>query len=172
MRGHHPVSWGPEQNKRVWEGGIHPFCFCRPPELGHQSCSVLGLGFIPLTPWFSGLQIQTRMTPPDFLGLQLIDGRLWDFSASIIVWANSSQQWGYTRSYRMCMLSCFSCVWLFATLWTIALQASLSMGFSRQEDWSGLSFPALGDLPNPGFEPASLKSPALAGRSFTTSTIY
>ena len=47
---------------------------------------------------------------------------------------------------------------LFATLWTVALQAPLFMGFSRQEYWSGLSFPSPGDLPNPGIEP---RSPAL-----------
>ena len=47
-----------------------------------------------------------------------------------------------------------------ATLWTIALQAPLSMGFSRQEYWSGLPFPSPGDL----LEPVSLMSPALAGR--------
>ena len=42
-----------------------------------------------------------------------------------------------------------------ATPWTLAYQAFLSMGFSRQEDWSGLAFPSLGDLPNPGIEPGS-----------------
>ena len=42
------------------------------------------------------------------------------------------------------------------TLWTIAHQSPLSMNFSRQEYWSGLSFPSLGDLPNPGIEPVSL----------------
>ena len=59
-------------------------------------------------------------------------------------------------------------VQLFATPWTVARQAPLSMGFSRQEYWSGLPFPPLGDLPNPGIEPASPVSPALAGRFFTT----
>ena len=49
-------------------------------------------------------------------------------------------------------------VQLFATLWTVAYQASLSMGFSRQEYWSGLPFPSPGDLPDPGIEP---RSPAL-----------
>ena len=49
-------------------------------------------------------------------------------------------------------------VQLFATLWTIAHQAPLSMGFSRQEDWSGLAFPSQGHLPDPGIEP---RSPAL-----------
>ena len=46
-------------------------------------------------------------------------------------------------------------VLLFATLWTVAHQAPLSMGFSRQEYWSGLPFPSPGDLPHPGIEPAS-----------------
>ena len=50
-----------------------------------------------------------------------------------------------------------------ATPWTVAHQAPLSMGFSRQEYWSGLPFPSLGDLPDPGIEPASFMSPALAG---------
>ena len=57
-----------------------------------------------------------------------------------------------------------SCVRLFATPWTIAYQAPPSMGFSRQEDWSGLPFLSPGDLPNPGIESVS---PALAGGFFT-----
>ena len=61
------------------------------------------------------------------------------------------------------MLSRFSHVQLFATLWTAALQGPLSTGFSRQEYWSGLPCPPLGDLPDPGIEPVSLMSPALAG---------
>ena len=58
----------------------------------------------------------------------------------------------------------------FVTLWTVALQAPLSMGFSRQECWSGLPCPSPGDLPNAGTEPGSPASPALAGVFFTTST--
>ena len=54
-----------------------------------------------------------------------------------------------------CVLSRSSCVWVFATPWAIALQAPLSMGFSRQEYWSGLPCPPPGDLPNPGIEPGS-----------------
>ena len=53
----------------------------------------------------------------------------------------------------MCMLSYLSRLWLYATLWTIARQAPLSMEFSRQEYWSGLPFHSPGDLPNPGNEP-------------------
>ena len=59
-------------------------------------------------------------------------------------------------------------VQLFVTPWTLALQTTLSMGFSRSECWSGLPFPPPGDLPDPGLEPASPVSLALAGRFFTT----
>ena len=52
-------------------------------------------------------------------------------------------------------------------LWTVALQAPLSMGFLRKEYWSGLPFPTPEDLPDPGFEPASLVTPALEGVFFT-----
>ena len=55
-----------------------------------------------------------------------------------------------------CMLSRFSHVSLFVTLWTVARLAPLSMGFSRQEYWSGLLCPPPEDLPNPGIEPTSL----------------
>ena len=67
---------------------------------------------------------------------------------------------------------CFSHVWLSATPGTIACQAPLSMGFSRQENWSGLPFPPPRHLPNPGVEPASHLSPALAGGFLTTSTTW
>ena len=69
----------------------------------------------------------------------------------------------------LCVLSHFSRVQHFVTPWTIACQSPLSTGFSRQEHWSGLPFPP-GDLPDPGIEPTSLLSPALAGRFFTIST--
>ena len=58
------------------------------------------------------------------------------------------------------------------TLWTVAQQAPLSMGFSRQEYWSGLPCPPPGDLSNGGIEPASLTSPALAVRFFTASVTW
>ena len=59
---------------------------------------------------------------------------------------------------HVCVLSCFSCVQLFETPWTVAYQAALSMGFPRQEYWSGLPCPPPGDLPNSGIKP---RSPAL-----------
>ena len=58
---------------------------------------------------------------------------------------------------------------IFATPWTIACKAPLSLGCSSQEYWSGLPFPPPGDLPNPGIEHLSPMCPALAGRFFTMS---
>ena len=59
----------------------------------------------------------------------------------------------------------FSCVQLFGTPWTVAYQAPPSMGFSRQEYWSGLPFPSPGDLSNPGIEP---RSPAWQADTLTS----
>ena len=63
-------------------------------------------------------------------------------------------------------------VQLIATSWTMARQAPLSMGFSKRKYWSALPFPPPADLPNPGIQPASLTSPALAGGFFTTAPPY
>ena len=67
------------------------------------------------------------------------------------------------------MVSRFSHVQLFVMLWTVAHQASLSIGFPSQEYWNGLPYPSPGDLPDPGIEPMS---PALAGGFFTTSATW
>ena len=74
----------------------------------------------------------------------------------------------YVYIWIWCVLSYFSHVWLFMTLWTRAYQAPLSMGFSWQEYWSRLPFPPPENLPQPGMELESLASPALAGGFFTT----
>ena len=55
----------------------------------------------------------------------------------------------------VCMWKSLSCVWLFASPWTVAHQAPSSIGFPRQEYWSGLPFPSPGDLPDPGIQPGS-----------------
>ena len=70
------------------------------------------------------------------------------------------------------VLSHFRCVSLFVTLWTVACQAPLSTGFYRQENWSGLPRPPLGDLPDPGMEATTLMSPALAGGFFATTASW
>ena len=86
------------------------------------------------------------------------------FPSIRVFWRCSLNHWTVWKC-----LSCaqsVSCVWLFATLWTVAHQAFLYMGFYRQEYWSGLPCPPLGGgLPDPEMEPTA---PALAGRLFTT----
>ena len=79
---------------------------------------------------------------------------------------------GSSRPRDLCVLSRFSGVRLFETLWTVAHQVPLSMGSCRQEYWSGLLFTSPGDLPDPGIEPASLASPALAVGFFVTSATW
>ena len=82
-----------------------------------------------------------------------------------------TEGWGMVGA-SMCLLSHFSRVRFFVTLWPVAHQAPPSMGFSRQEYWSGLRCPPPGDLPKPGIEPTTLISPALAGMFFTTSATW
>ena len=77
-----------------------------------------------------------------------------------------------SNNLHLCVLSCLSRVQLFATQWTVAHQTPLSIGFPKQEYWSGLPCPPPGDLPDPGMEPESLISPALAAGFFSTSTTW
>ena len=86
---------------------------------------------------------------------------------------------GFLQSYNLmhvasfsCVLSSFMHVQLFVTRWTLAPQASLSMGFSRQEHQSRLQCPPPGNLPDPGIKALSLLSLALAGGFFTTSATW
>ena len=69
----------------------------------------------------------------------------------------------------VCVLSCFSPVWLFETLWTVALQSPLSMGFSRQEYWSGSPLPSPGDLPDTEFKRVFSATPVLKADSLPLS---
>ena len=105
----------------------------------------------------------------------MIAGASWDLMGSLSLEAFKGSPDGHSvecgidvRAF-VCMLSH---VQLFATPWTVLLQAPLSMESFRQEYWSGLPFPTPGDLPDPGFKPMSLSSPALAGGFFTTSAIW
>ena len=99
-----------------------------------------------------------------------------DDGTSSLLWGVSwSNQGGWSRAaldlkyclVRACMhAQPLSHVRFFATPWTVARQAPLSMGFPRQKCWNGWPFPPPGDLPDPGIEPISPSSPA--GRFFTT----
>ena len=82
----------------------------------------------------------------------------------VLFWVRKERTRSKYSDPYVCVLSPFSRVRLFATLWTVHLQAPLSMGLSRQEYWGGLPRPPPGDLLDPGIEPAP---PALAGESFT-----
>ena len=74
---------------------------------------------------------------------------------------------------KSCVCVCvLTHVWLFAAPWTLAHKAPLSMEFSGKEYWNGLPLPTPGDFPNPGFEPKSPMSTPMAGRLFTTNTIW
>ena len=81
-------------------------------------------------------------------------------------WTRRALGKNYGKLKEVCaVLSRFSRVQLFATPWTVARQAPLSLGFSRQEYWSGWPFPSPGDLPIPGIRPTSLTPPTLTGSS-------
>ena len=82
-------------------------------------------------------------------------------------WLSGNESDGQWRSVHANVWA-LSCVRLFAIPWSVAHQAPLSMGFFRQEYWSGLPFPTPGDLPDPGIQTVSLASPALAGGFFTS----
>ena len=94
---------------------------------------------------------------------------LWGFGYSSMDWSDFIRMQFFVAK---CVLSHFSHVWLFATLRTVACQVSQSIRFSRQEYWSGLPCPHPGDPPDPGIEPTSLMSPALAGGFFTSSATW
>ena len=93
-------------------------------------------------------------------------------NSGVVVMTTSSptEKSHYTCAY-ICVCT-LSHTWLFVTPWTVNCQAPLSMEFSRQEYWSGLPFLPPGDLPNPGIEPTSLVSAALACRFFTNCTTW
>ena len=94
----------------------------------------------------------------------------WWMSVRLVQWWGILPKRLISLSQPVCLRVCcsFSRVQLFETPWTLARQAPLSMGFSRQEYWSGLPCPLPGDLLNPGIKPTSLMSPVLAGGFFTT----
>ena len=112
-----------------------------------------------------------------FLSLEWYHLHIWGY------WYFSQQSWfqlvihpaqhlaWYTLLW-VCTLRCFSRVRVFVTLWTVAPQAPLSMGFSRQEYWNGLPCPPPGHLSNPGIKSVSLPPHTLAGRLLTTNATW
>ena len=93
--------------------------------------------------------------PRDWTQVSCIAGRFFT------IWATILSAWCH-----------FSHIWLFATPWTVACQNLLSTEFFRQENWRGLPFPPPGELLDPRIQPTALRSPALAGGSFTTSATW
>ena len=122
-----------------------------------------------IRPWLNGFELNVSktlyLTP---FSLAFIDQNIYSSFSIFLLPLESINS--VSTHLSVCVPSHFSCVHLFATLWTVAHQAFLSMGFSRQGYWSGSPCPPPGHLPNPGIEPVSLMSLALAGEFFTTST--
>ena len=110
-----------------------------------------------------------RATSPARPPSTLMYSPTWKFSkpCTLGVW----WRFHYTGVYVWVLGHC-SHIWLCVTLWTVARQAPLSVGFSGQEYWRGTPCPPPGHLPNSGIEPTSLMSPALEGKFFTTSATW
>ena len=92
-----------------------------------------------------------------------------DTDLHTFTWVSLQRHLGCSCKFRQCVhVQLLSRAQLFVTPWTVPYQAPLSMEVSKQEYWSGLPFPSLADLPNPGVKPMSLADSALAGRFLTT----
>ena len=128
-------------------------------------------------------KVFTRLSPPNTVGplepqvphCGINQSRIKSIQKKEKKFYKSSIKWdiAFTCTYNylpsiVVVVELPSLVQQFVTPWTIDHQAPLSMGFPRQEYWSGLPFPVPGDLPDPGIEPMPLVSPALADRFFTT----
>ena len=96
-----------------------------------------------------------------YLAVHSTIGQLWFPNSLCFLISNKLPSWAFPSlillmfSERKVKVKSLTCVWLFVTPWTVVYQATLSMEFSRQDYWSGLTFPPPGDLPNPGIEPRS-----------------
>ena len=110
----------------------------------------------------------------DWTGIQVNVNNRWHF-LRMLSFHFSRHSFPLAVTVLMHVCACakpFCCLQLFATLWTAACWAPLSMGFSTQEYWSGLAFPSPGDLPNLEIKPVSLMSAASAGMFLTTSVTW
>ena len=135
-----------------------------------------GIGFLPPSPLRLQLgpkpvtafvnNVDSRLKGMKRRPLPLLSFRITVFSQFSC--SDEKLAWVLWQPSHACLLSCSSRVRFSVTLWTVTLQAPLSMRFSRQEYWSGLLCPSPGDLSNPRIKLVSLTSPALAGKLFTT----
>ena len=142
--------------------------------------------FFPWEPWINLIMSDAQDKLGDLLfWINSLYGLLKSLSCSYSDWDSSDLPEPISPSYfhdkvlvdsssacSVSMLSCFSHVRIFATLWTIAHQTSLCMGRYRQEHWGELPCPPPVDLPYLETEPISLMSPSLACRFFTTSATW
>ena len=126
-------------------------------------------------PWRRKWQLTPVFLPGEFQGqnqaiLWKSESGFLKLSALVIFLSKSTYQLFSFHKTTIFLFLFFSlsCARLFATPWTVAYQAPQSMGFSRQEYWSGVPFPSPGDLPDPEIEPASPAPPTLASGFLTT----
>ena len=157
---------GNTMDRGAWRAAIHGVTKSR-TQLSDWACTcrntytyviryMYSYTIIPPYPWTLNLQIQRASYYTIYTTHK---GQL---SITVCVW--KMQEFGLILCY-------FSCVWLSATLWTVAYQVPLFLGSSRQKYWCGLPFPTPGDLPNSGIKPQSVMAPALAGMFFITSDL-
>ena len=120
------------------------------------------------------LKIRAKSTSNSSIRRDFIQKEFWESIMNFLQSksSNSSPWPENSQVISVWVLSHFSDVWLFVTLWTVAREPPLSMGLSRQEYWSGLPFPSPGDLPDPGIKPTLLMSVAVAGGFFTASATW
>ena len=136
---------------------------CDPMDCSLSGSSVHGIFQGRILEWVVMLSSRGFTDP----GIELSSSATLESQAGTLLLSHQgSPKWGYTSNfYFLTFKKSLSHVRLFATPWTVAYQASPSMGFSRQEYWSGLPFPSPGDLLNPGIEPGS---PALEADALTS----
>ena len=123
--------------------------------LNSSFTKTLYIDLSPLPLW-SSLSELSEMLPPGLQSSFCPKYNLTCNSQVVYLFSVDSLIPGLERSPGEVKVKSHSRVQLFATPWTLAYQAPLSVGFSRQEYWSGLPFPSSGDLPDPGIEPGSL----------------
>ena len=145
-----------------WTGRPGLLRFIGSQRVGHDWATKLN--WTELNPIHEGSVLKNWSSPHLHMSLH------WGLSFNTWIWWEVHKNSVYNSvGVHVCLwVLSLSHVWLFATPWAIALQIHLSMGFSKQGYWSGLLFPSPGDLPNPGIEPTSPGSLALADRFFTT----